>query len=711
MITAPFNFVPLSEKVFFPDWADEVSHDVPFEDSQNDVIDITITAKSPIFVRDGEEDTKFCNHEGTHYIPSSSVKGMVRNVLEILSFSKIQIDKKKHSKYMSVRDMTNRKELVGTANGCGFLKQGSDGKWYIEDYGKPRTIGYKSKHEKIIGNINCDFETAQEKYNQNNLTSKIKVKKSVKDLISRDGKKIGTKNIAHLDSSGEDAYLILTGGIDNKKNEFVFVSSDKEKNPIQNIDNAVKKFKNAYFESDSIDGNYWKNNWDKEIGIPIFYVKDKQGKVSDLGLSQLFKLAYDSTIDNATKQDIEYMTVDGHKDEKLDLAQTIFGTIRENAPSLKGRVQFSHFKADDNVDTYGEVTVVLGSPNASFYPEYIEQDCSEQGKLKSDNYHTLKSNSSKISGWKRYPLHKNKIDIKSVEASDSSTTFNPLGKYEGSTFKEFTFSGKVRFHNLKKLELGALLSALTFHNNHNQFYHNIGMAKSLGLGKIKIDIDTSKYQDALEVFELYMNDWAIENVGSEWIDAPQLKELFTMAYHELNIDSKLKYLILDPEKKVNEFVDKKKAKQCLPKCSELFDLGDNAPKTLISRDVREQFKKKLEEEKELKRISEEKAKVAKEFQTALNSTNPQILQNFIDKYPEHEKLHEVKEKKEEIESINKANKYKEVDAKAKSAYEALQNKKSTKQYKKECEKFIKKWSAEKNHKGSLFILELIKNLK
>ena len=31
MITAPFNFVPLSDKVFFPDWADSVSHDIPFK--------------------------------------------------------------------------------------------------------------------------------------------------------------------------------------------------------------------------------------------------------------------------------------------------------------------------------------------------------------------------------------------------------------------------------------------------------------------------------------------------------------------------------------------------------------------------------------------------------------------------------------------------------------------------------------------------------
>ena len=56
MITAPFNFVPLSEKVFFPDWAESVSHDIPFEDGESGIIDIAMTAKSPIFVRDGVKD-------------------------------------------------------------------------------------------------------------------------------------------------------------------------------------------------------------------------------------------------------------------------------------------------------------------------------------------------------------------------------------------------------------------------------------------------------------------------------------------------------------------------------------------------------------------------------------------------------------------------------------------------------------------------------
>ena len=131
MITAPYNFVPLNKEVFYPSWADDVSHDIPFEDGESGELDITITAKSPIFIRNHSDDKdnpskEFChfineNNAKEYYIPGSSLKGMIRNVLEIISFSKIQIDEDKYKNIFGVRDMTNQKLLVGGANGCGFL--------------------------------------------------------------------------------------------------------------------------------------------------------------------------------------------------------------------------------------------------------------------------------------------------------------------------------------------------------------------------------------------------------------------------------------------------------------------------------------------------------------------------------------------------------------------------------------------------------------
>ncbi|MCI0501435.1 MAG: RAMP superfamily CRISPR-associated protein, partial [Epsilonproteobacteria bacterium] len=173
MITAPYNFVPLNKEVFYPSWSEDVSHDVPFEDGESGEIDITITAKSPIFIRNHSDDkekpsVEFChfiyeNGAKEFYIPGSSFKGMVRSVLEIMSFSKIAIDEEKFKKPISVRDMTNQKELVGTANGCGFLIKNGD-TYQIEDCGNILTISHFDL-QKNYPNIK-KLETAKIKYEQ-----------------------------------------------------------------------------------------------------------------------------------------------------------------------------------------------------------------------------------------------------------------------------------------------------------------------------------------------------------------------------------------------------------------------------------------------------------------------------------------------------------------------------------------------------------------
>ena len=55
-IRAPFNFVPVSDKVFFPEWADQINHDIPFSDGLSGTINLKITAESPIFVRNGHTE-------------------------------------------------------------------------------------------------------------------------------------------------------------------------------------------------------------------------------------------------------------------------------------------------------------------------------------------------------------------------------------------------------------------------------------------------------------------------------------------------------------------------------------------------------------------------------------------------------------------------------------------------------------------------------
>ncbi len=49
-ISAPYNFVPLSDYVHIPEWSKRASHDWPFEDGLSGEIHYTLVAESPLLV-------------------------------------------------------------------------------------------------------------------------------------------------------------------------------------------------------------------------------------------------------------------------------------------------------------------------------------------------------------------------------------------------------------------------------------------------------------------------------------------------------------------------------------------------------------------------------------------------------------------------------------------------------------------------------------
>jgi len=153
---------------------------------------------------------------------------------------------------------------------------------------------------------------------------------------------------------------------------------------------------------------------------------------------------------------------------------------------------------------------------------------------------------------------------------DVTTKFKPLNS--GTVFQ-----GKIRFHNLKKVEIGALLSALTFHGHEESNYHNIGMAKALGYGKIKIDIkyikttknreESYSFEDIdkkeyLKTYETYMLTF-----DSKWLESEQLKELFVMTNNTINNDNNLVYQSLDK----SDFSNDKKKNLYLKKYSDIVN--------------------------------------------------------------------------------------------------------------------------------------------
>ena len=153
-IRAPFNFVPLNDRPYIPSWAEGVSQDIPFEDGLSGTLTIKICAETPIFVSDGKKNKddksviEFCHvidgYGNKHYfIPGSSIKGALRNVMEIISFGKMT---QVQNQSFGIRNLSKNadgefyraKVKVDNVH-CGWLWMEGNEYW-IDDCGFPKRI-------------------------------------------------------------------------------------------------------------------------------------------------------------------------------------------------------------------------------------------------------------------------------------------------------------------------------------------------------------------------------------------------------------------------------------------------------------------------------------------------------------------------------------------------------------------------------------------
>lgn len=678
MITAPFNFVPLNENVFFPNWAKNVSHDIPFEDGESGEIEIILTAKSPMFIRHHSKKEEFCHYpnggEKNYYVPGSSLKGLSRNILEIMSFSKLSMF---NDDTYAVRDMSSSKNFYMTKmkpknTFCGWLKKVNNA-YVIEDCGLPGRIRLDKIDKNFASHFSKDnFDEKKDdnktaKYKYYLLKEKeIKLPQTFSHVKNDNGRDIyifGDEKKGTVVFTGQSSGRVEGVEPEGKIYEFIFFKSKKE-HELEKKDGTyplLENFKFAYFDGrktqpkESTDWKYWKEKLNKGEKIPVFFQKDTKDNIEHFGLSYLYKLPYKYSIKNA----IESVSKD-HFDSRADLAQTIFGYIDEDEKkALKGRVQFSHLKSVGNPKVFNKtVTTVLGTPRASYYPIYMKNKCQEIGMVEDGDYKTLMNKTTMINGRKRYPLHAgNPNPSKHSADEDSSVSFRPLGTYneENGEFNEFIFKGKVRYHNLKRVELGALISALTFHGQNDTYYHNIGMGKPYGFGKISIDIDMN-VEKQIELLQNY-EELMVENIGKEWLESEELKELFSMAHNKTNLDHKLKYLVLDPKNGIDEFREKKTDRECFPYFSTFTKLAAKTPSssfdTQMIASLSAGHAKKIECIKEQASLFEKEQKLLENVPDAFSKEFKESIKTYVMKtttslpYYDHGDLKKVLEHKED----------------------------------------------------------------
>ncbi|MEA3317758.1 MAG: TIGR03986 family CRISPR-associated RAMP protein, partial [Bacteroidota bacterium] len=428
----------------------------------------------------------------------------------------------------------------------------------------------------------------------------------------------------------------------SRKGEYVF--NGNKTDVINNESKRIKlskdkfndfKFINLDNTSDEIDDwTYWK----KEIGngIPVFFrVEEKSNEVKDLGLTFMYKQPAKNSVHELEPYK-SYKLFDKKKEEyEPDLCETIFGYEYKDI-SLKGRVFISKADLISEPNFIEEQAVVLSSPRSSFYPFYLKQNGRNGVTQKYNNY----NNASNLSGFKRYPVHSKSLFNKMKKDGMSEkmvTKFNPLK--EGSIFKS-----KIRFHNLRKVEIGALLSALTFHNTKNTF-HSLGYAKPLGFGKMKVETKLLNlkysFDDYLEAYEFEMRK-KITN----WGVSARLTELISMA-SENELDIELDYM------DINDFQSAKNEGKYLSLNTGYLKNSVRRINTCINEEVFQNKLKKAKAKKE--QVKKEKdEKIKKEFEVEKNRKIKPFI-NFIGNAEKHFKNEDFENAK--LDFINALNEH------------------------------------------------------
>lgn len=568
-ITAPYNFVPLSRKVFFPDWSQHVSHDLPFADGISGELVCELVTDTPVYVRNGgkwEHNDIMTNEEAQSFfrvgeqimIPGTTLKGILRNVIEIASFGKMnKVDDHRYGvrdlqnfglygKHLTV-DLGNR--TYKSLSMAGWLSQDKvTGEWQITP------CDYARVDHKELGNPGLHGrQSALKKYalwGEDRLS--VRFDCADKDRHSHsDGKWLVYRKATCITGGKTPGTLVFTGqpapndGRHGTKHmEFIFYNERRDK--IIAVSKTIKKeFEFIHSDTNEIPNEewaYWKRKLSEGNKVPVFYLTNPDGSLHSFGLAMMYRLPYA----NSVKQAIEHSSKD-HFSACPDLAETIFGYVDDTNAALKGRVFVTpaiaiHAEAGKREQT------VLGAPKPSFYPNYLEQPNPGSG------YKTFMDDDCIIRGWKRYPARKpESVHIPQGVGEKVDTRFIPLKE-------KARFIFKVKLHNLRPIELGAVAWALTWGGD-NRLRHSLGMGKSMGFGLASITITSADvdWKGAMSVFEAQMN----KEVGGSWLKSAQMEQLLAMANPAITPQcGSLRHLFLAPGSG-NEFVQAKRAKKTL----------------------------------------------------------------------------------------------------------------------------------------------------
>jgi len=525
----PYNFVSLKDK------NDVVDRGERKLGTNTGKLVCKLVNKTPLFIMGkSEQDNKghtkewFCREKGITIIPGSSLKGVIRNIIDVLTNSVIRnVEDEKLEQRMGAGKFESVFGIIES-----LPENGKKGIIVEAEKIKVKTkekieIGYKKFEFKDNG------KEFSKKYNaKDGLIERVKLKDSIYNLKETEIKiKPGVTTVEKLITNSKEYKNYLTdneNGVQGvlwfsspiygkihekllipKKNGRKFEFSKEEYEDFKYI---IKQRAERIKNGKDINSSTFYYDKNLEIGDPLlFEVKD--GKMAEhLAFSEIPRLRYKfSPLDLVPE---EFCPGDSLK--KLSFSEILFGTTGDNTKkdeekkdelvALSGRVFFEDAKnyKPEMIDNGNLVTLkAFGEPHptlTTFYLDNIEK-----------NYNENKGVS--IRGRKFYWHHKEKIGKpfseyrKSVEMPKDKNGQNKFAYNSSLELMDINneFEFNVNFENLTDEELGVLIYAIELEDG---LLHKIGKGKAFGFGSCKIEIkeflleNKDKYKDFLiEPFE------------------------------------------------------------------------------------------------------------------------------------------------------------------------------------------------------------------
>ena len=540
---APYNFVPITNRVvaFREDDLqlpepneDRKPHPLAINHSEYHVrkysgwIDVALVTKTPVYVRapltqaefgktEQEKETKTnieqlrnkpeFFHTGDSdrpVIPGSSLRGMIRSMVEIVAHGKLSPVTDNHLIYRAVGDTSShgdayREQLFESDNTRhnyftprfkgGYMGCTPNGEWYIQPAQEVSgTTFARISHKLIPHNL--------KRWGQSKNASEIYVAINDYDYKPVRGGFVHMKRAQVVEANSIPKQSLIkaamsqSGRIPKKTSEIVIFDVDESAEPII-IPN----------DSDSPDGDMIAAYRDqispeqKEIlgnrGVfvvdqPVLYLMEGD-KLVFFGHTQMFRIPY-----RFSPRDM--LPWEHCANALVDFAELMFGRVKrqrdqEGLQAIAGRVFVGEATTEEiNPWLPGNAIIVpkiLASPKPTTFQHYLTQSRPDIESGKGLETYNSTPRHTTLRGHKLY-WHKGGLQRDEYEADPGDIKGKESQYTRIKPVREgvrFTF--RIRFENLAAVELGALWWAIALPTQ-GDFYHKIGMAKPLGLGSVKL---------------------------------------------------------------------------------------------------------------------------------------------------------------------------------------------------------------------------------